>query len=94
MPTPHDPPRTRTDQAVAWVGWHLAEIAGVTVPLVLALTVTAWLAVVSVLVAGAWAAHEIRLHRRRRALTAAPTRPSVTTGPADTETLTRKDASA
>jgi hypothetical protein len=90
------PDERRRDRspAVQWVGWHLAELLGVAVPLVGALVLTPWLLVLSVLVGGLWVAHEIRLHHRQLALTTGVTRPSVTTGLADTETLTRKDASA
>lgn len=51
----------------SWLGWHIGELAGVIVPGVVALTVTPWAAVVSVVVGASWAAHEVRLARRQRA---------------------------
>lgn len=51
----------------SWLGWHIGELAGVIVPGVVALTVTPWAAVVSVVVGASWAAHEARLARRQRA---------------------------
>lgn len=71
----HDPSRV-----VQWIGWHLAELAGVTVPVVLAGTVDGWWAVLAVPPAAVWTAHELRLRRRRRALAAARDRRSVTAG--------------
>lgn len=59
---------TRTDGVVSWIGWHLGELAGVIVPGVVALTVTPWAAVVSVLAGVSWAVHEVRSARRQRAL--------------------------
>jgi hypothetical protein len=67
---------------VQWFGWHLAEVAGVTAPTVLALTVWPWFALLTVVVAVGWVAHEVGLHRRRRALVAARTRQAVTSPPA------------
>jgi len=54
---------TRTVRAVAWTGWHLGELSGVAVPLALAVTVWAWFAVLSALVALEWGVREYRLHR-------------------------------
>jgi hypothetical protein len=61
---------TRTEQAVTWVVGHAAELAGVTVPLVLAASVDGWFSVAAGAVATWWAAHEIHVHRARRAVTA------------------------
>lgn len=57
-----DPSTTRTTRVVTWIGWHLAELVGVAVPLVLALVVWVWFAVPAGVVAVAWAAHEYREH--------------------------------
>lgn len=54
---------TRTARAVAWVGWHLGELAGVIVPAVLAATVVAWFALLSSLVALEWAVREYRTRK-------------------------------
>ncbi|MCP2255228.1 hypothetical protein LY13_004002 [Prauserella aidingensis] len=65
--TVHDGQRsapTRTDQAVTWMGWHLAELAAVGLPLVLAVTVAWWLAGLSVLAGALWAAHEATRRKR------------------------------
>jgi hypothetical protein len=66
---------------VQWIGWHLAELAGVTAPLVLAVTVDVWWAALSVSVATAWLAHELRTRRQVRALAAARDRRTVTEKP-------------
>lgn len=58
---------TRTTRAISWAGWHLAELAGVTVPLALGLTEWDGFYAVSGLAALAWAANEVRLHRREKA---------------------------
>lgn len=73
-------PSVDPSPVVQWIGWHLAELAGVTVPAVLAVTVDAWWAALAVLVAAAWTAHELRLRQRRHALAAARDRRTVTGG--------------
>ena len=55
---------------MSWIGWHIGELAGVIVPGVVALTVTTWAAVVSGVVGGCWAAHEVRLARQEAGATA------------------------
>jgi hypothetical protein len=52
----------RTEVACRWIGWHVAELGGIGIPLVLAVTVSAWFTAVAVLVALAWAVHEYRTH--------------------------------
>jgi hypothetical protein len=54
----------RTDRVVCWVGWHLGELIGVGLPLVLAVYVSGWFVVVSVVVLVGWVAHEVRTVRR------------------------------
>lgn len=76
-------PAADPSPVVQWIGWHLGELAGVTAPLVLAVTVATWWAVFAVLVAGAWTANEIRLCRRRRELAAARDQRTVTAGGRD-----------
>ena len=61
------PPGEKSDGIVAWIGWHVGELAGVAVPGVIALTVTPWAAVASLAVAAMWTAHEMRSVRRQRA---------------------------
>jgi hypothetical protein len=58
-------------RAVQWIGYHLGELAGVVVPAALAVTVSWWFALLAVLITAGWITHELRLHRHRRALTAA-----------------------
>lgn len=67
-PTPALPPagaRTRTDIAIGWTVGHVAELSGITVPLVIGAFTTAWLDLLSVAVAAWWAVHEYREHRVR-----------------------------
>lgn len=83
MPTCPHPDQREVDPcpAVQWIGWHLGELTGLVAPMVLAVTVWAWFAVLTVLVATVWITHEVRIRRRRRALAAARTRPAVTAPP-------------
>jgi hypothetical protein len=75
---------------VQWIGWHLGELACLAVPTVLAVTVWPWFALLTVLVAASWTAHEVRLHRhRRRALTAGRRRPVLTAVPDQNTTTSR-----
>lgn len=53
----------RAGQLVCWIGWHIGELIGVTVPIVVALTVTPWASLVSGVVGAGWAVHEIRMAR-------------------------------
>jgi hypothetical protein len=69
--TPPCPASSTADVVIRWVGWHLGELTGVGVPLVLAVTVSVWLALIGVLIGALWAMHEIRVSRRHRALPAA-----------------------
>jgi hypothetical protein len=64
---PTTTPRTRTDAAVHWLGWHLGELAAVGLPLVLAVTVTWWFGLLALLIGAGWAAHEARQVRAQRA---------------------------
>lgn len=54
----------RTDQVASWLGWHLGELVGVGVPLVLAITVSGWFGVASMVVLAAWVVHELRMRRQ------------------------------
>lgn len=81
MPTRPDPVRDPS-RAVQWIGYHLGELAGVAVPAALAVTVSVWFALVAVLVAVGWIAHEVRVHRHRLALTATH-RDAITSNRAD-----------
>jgi hypothetical protein len=56
----------RADTVASWVGWHLAELLGVGVPAVLAVTVSLWWLGVALLAGAFWLAHETRrLHRQQ-----------------------------
>lgn len=103
MSMPHDPtgpattnttarPASATDVVIRWVGWHLIELTGVGVPLVLAVTESVWCGLIGVLIGALWAVHEVRVSRRHRAALPAAGRdanPDHTTNP-----TSRKDASA
>jgi hypothetical protein len=56
----------RATRVASWVGWHLFEIAGVAVPAVLAVSVTAWWWLVSGVVGAGWVANEVRVTQARR----------------------------
>lgn len=64
---------TRTTQFISWAGWHVGEIAGVTVPLGLAMTVWDGFYGASAIAALAWALHEFRLYRKAKAIRATRT---------------------
>lgn len=72
----------RTDAVVSWIGWHLGELTGVGVPVVLAVTAHPLWVVPAGLVAAGWIAHEVRLARRGRTKstnwTSADDRPAAT----------------
>jgi hypothetical protein len=108
MPMPSDPatpptpartglsaPCTATEVVIRWVGWHLIELTGTGVPLVLALSVSVWWALIAVLTGALWMVHEVRIARRHRAL---PPTIAHRVGPGHTDSIghteTRKDASA
>lgn len=77
----------RGDAVVHWLGWHLAELLGVGVPLVLAVTVSVWWLVLAATAGAAWGAHELRVARRRRqALQVASPRSAVASRPMTTDT--------
>ncbi|SFJ91173.1 hypothetical protein SAMN05421835_110177 [Amycolatopsis sacchari] len=67
----HTTEPTRATRAISWAGWHLGEIAGVTVPLGLALTVWDGFYAFSGVAAVCWAVHEVRLQLKQRAIRAA-----------------------
>jgi uncharacterized membrane protein len=67
----------------SWVGWHRFEITGVTVPAVVAFTMSPWWWLVSGVVGAGWTANEVRAARKRAAIQAgrdlpATVEPSVT----------------
>jgi hypothetical protein len=66
MTTRHTRTQTRTEQAITWVAWHVAELAAVAAPLVLGWLVSGWLALGSLLAGAGWAVHEITVQRRTR----------------------------
>lgn len=88
MSMPREPGRpasgsgSRGDAVVHWLGWHLAELLGVGVPVALAVTVSVWWLALAAVTGAAWAAHELRVARRRRqALQTASPRPAVASSP-------------
>ena len=62
---PPIPTGQHADAVAEWLRWHALELAGIGVPLALAVAVSVWFAVLAAPVAGLWAAHEIRQARRR-----------------------------
>lgn len=89
---------------MAWCGTHVIELAGVGVPLVAGLVWTPWLDLIAGVLAGVWAANEIRLHRttreaRQAAVTTSPAPRQLapandSTTPAPAEGTDRKEAKA
>ena len=74
----------RAVRAAAWTGWHLFEITAVAAPAVVAVTVTPWAWLLSVLAATGWTAHELQTARRT---SREPARllPDSTSGPGGTD---------
>lgn len=56
----------RATRVASWIGWHLAEISGVTVPAVIAVVGTPWWWLVTGVVGAGWTAHGIRVTQARR----------------------------
>ncbi|CUU57835.1 hypothetical protein Ga0074812_11537 [Parafrankia irregularis] len=91
MPPGEHPP-TRAEQVADWIGWHLAELLAVGVPLFLAVTVAGWLIGLSALAGAVWAAAEIRAARAARPeldTTTPAGRPALSDRPADHPTPAR-----
>jgi hypothetical protein len=104
-PHRHPGERTRQEKAVAWAVHHAPELAIVATPLAAGWLWNAWLDLGSLLLAGLWAANEIRLRHRTRparqaAVTTAAPPPQLTTttadaaAPAETAGTDRKEAQA
>jgi hypothetical protein len=88
-------PCTRTDKAVRWVAFHAGELAGLAVPVLLAVTLSAWFGLLAVVASVWWVAHEVRDHRRQQEIRAAADRRRITTHSATAPTKTtepRKEA--
>lgn len=58
----------RATRVASWIGWHFLELSGVTVPAVVAVSVTPWAWVVSGVVGAGWAVHGIRTMREQASL--------------------------
>lgn len=54
----------RATRVASWVGWHLFEITGVTVPAVVAVSGTPWWWLVSGVVGAGWTANEARVRKQ------------------------------
>jgi hypothetical protein len=78
--------RTRGQRVALWTVYHVLEIGGVVVPMVLAAMFTHWFALVSAIVAAVWAVIEIRVARRAAALRATRVPGQITTGDRDPST--------
>lgn len=84
----------RATRVASWVGWHLFEITGVTVPAVVAVSTTPWWWLVSGVVSAGWTANEIR-SRKAVVIQAgrglpATVEPSATTVPDETSSVDDK----
>ena len=75
-----------TTQVSRWVTWHAAELVALGVPVVLAITVSAWFWALAVLAGAGWAVHEIRQQRRRKRLHTAKTQQLSAPGPSSPDT--------
>jgi hypothetical protein len=75
--------RPRLELAVEWIAWHAAELAGVTVPLILAVCVTWWFGALSAAVGAGWAVYEWRDHRTQARLRAAAEARALVRAPVD-----------
>lgn len=60
----------RATRVASWVGWHLPELAGVTVPAVAAVAVSPWAWLVSGAVGAGWTVHTVRQARAQAAIQA------------------------
>lgn len=67
------PPMGRTTRVASWIGWHFLELSGVTVPAVLAVSVTPWAWVVSGVVGAGWTVHGIRVAGEQAQVTSSTT---------------------
>lgn len=56
----------RATRVASWIGWHVFEIAGVTVPAVVAFTVSPWWWLVSGVVGAGWTANVVRVTQARQ----------------------------
>lgn len=54
----------RATRVASWLGWHLFEITGVTVPAVVAVSGTPWWWLVSGVVGAGWTANEVRMRKQ------------------------------
>jgi hypothetical protein len=78
----------RATRVVSWIGWHLFEIGGVTVPAVAAVVVSPWVWLVSGAVGAGWTVHAVRTGRAQAAIKAGRDLPAVATSPVETATTT------
>jgi hypothetical protein len=75
----------RATRVASWIGWHLFELTGVTVPAVMAVAVSPWAWLVSGAVGASWTVHDIRAARHQAAIKAGRDLPAVATAPAATD---------
>lgn len=80
VPTPD-----RATRVASWIGWHLPELAGVTVPAAVAVAVSPWAWLVSGVVGAGWTVHTVRFTRAQAALKAAHDQPADTSTDTSTE---------
>jgi hypothetical protein len=59
---------TETDAVTEWLKWHAVELAGIGVPVLLALAFSVWLVLLAVPAAALWASHGARQARQRSQL--------------------------
>lgn len=75
---PPNPDDQHGDAISDWLRWHAVELAGVGVPVALALAISAWFVLLAVPAAVLWASHEVRQTRGLPEARAALTSPDAT----------------